>query len=287
MSRRKRTHPHANHERWLVSYADFITLLFAFFVVLYSSAQVDHRKVGRLAMAIQVAFQELGVFPASTTQIPLNPDEPMPFSTVQAIENAKHNADLVRISSSPNDPLDAAAEETNLSTLQAELQQALQREINLHTVALHRESEGLVISLREFGFFDSGSAALKTSAQPALDRIASLLAVRSCHIRIEGHTDNVPIHNSQLASNWELSTARATELVRLLIQRYRFSPERLSAAGYAEYHPIASNDTPQGRAQNRRVDLVILSEHAVRRADGAAPSSKPSPAIPEVGPEHP
>jgi chemotaxis protein MotB len=286
MSRRKRTHAHANHERWLVSYADFITLLFAFFVVLYSSAQVDQRKVGRLAMAIQVAFQELGVFPASTTQIPLNPNEPMPFSAVQAIENAKHNSDLARISSSPNDPLDASSE-TNLSTLQAELQQALQHEINLHMVALHRESEGLVISLREFGFFDSGSAALKVSAQPALDRIASLLAVRSCRIRIEGHTDNVPIHNSQLASNWELSTARATELVRLLIQRYRFSPERLSAAGYAEYHPIASNDTRQGRAQNRRVDLVILSEHTVERADGAAPSSKPSPSIPRIEREHP
>lgn len=264
MMRRRRSPAHANHDRWLVSYADFITLLFAFFVVLYASAQVDQRKVGRLALAIQVAFQELGVFPASTTKIPMNVDEPMPFSTVQAIENARRNTELGRISSSPLDSLSASSEEANITTLQAELQQALRHEIATHSIALHRETEGLVISLREFGFFDSGSAALRPSALPALDRIASILALRTCRLRIEGHTDNVPIHTAQVTSNWELSTARSTELVRLLIERYRFAPERLSAAGYAQFHPIASNDTPQGRAQNRRVDVVILSEHLVR-----------------------
>src|SRR5579863_2753704 len=285
MSRRKRPRPHANHERWLVSYADFITLLFAFFVVLYASAQVDQRKVGQLALAIQVAFQDLGVFPASTTQIPLDTSEPMPFSTVQAIENVKHNAELGRVSPPPDGDLAAASEEASLNTLQAELQQALQHEIALHTVALHRETEGLVISLREFGFFDSGSAALKPSALPALDRIASILAVRICRLRIEGHTDNVPIHTTQMASNWELSAARSTALVRLLILHYRFSPERLSAAGYAEYHPIAGNDTPQGRAQNRRVDVVILSNRLSNRPANIRPANprsadKPSGLIP-------
>jgi len=280
MTHRKRARAHANHERWLVSYADFITLLFAFFVVLYASAQVDERKVGKLALAIQVAFQELGVFPASTTQIPLDTGEPMPFSTVQAIENAKRSTELGRISPSPNGRPDAAAEEAALSTLQSELQQALQHELALHEVALHRETDGLVISLREFGFFDSGSATLKASAMPALDRIASILSVRICRLRIEGHTDNVPIRTTQMASNWELSTARSTELVRLLIQRYGFAPERLSAAGYAEFHPIASNDTPQGRAQNRRVDLVILSEHVALLATADSSLSKPSPAVP-------
>jgi chemotaxis protein MotB len=280
MSRRKRHTAPANHERWLVSYADFITLLFAFFVVMYSTSQVDQRKVGKLALAIQVAFQELGVFPASTTQIPLDANEPMPFSTVQAIQNAEHSSEIGPISPSPNGELAASGDdEASLSTLQNELRQALQHEINLRTISLHRETEGLVISLREFGFFDSGSAALKPSAMPALDRIASILMMRTCRLRIEGHTDNVPIHTAQMSSNWELSTARSTELVRLLIQRYRFDPQRLSAAGYAEYHPVASNRTPQGRAQNRRVDIVILSEHAVSTAR-AAHSSKPSPAAP-------
>jgi len=281
MSRRKRPRPHANHERWLVSYADFITLLFAFFVVLYASAQVDQRKVGKLALAIQVAFQELGVFPASTTQVPIDTTEPMPFSTVQAIQNLQRSTDLARVSPATSGPLSAASEESSLSTMQAELQQALQHEISVHTVALHREMEGLVISLREFGFFDSGSASLKTSALPALDRIASILAVRTCQLRIEGHTDNIPIHTAHVASNWELSTARSTELVRLLIQRSRFAPERLSAAGYAEFHPIASNDTPQGRAQNRRVDIVILTERRGRSEPIAdKQSAKPSASIP-------
>jgi len=278
---RKRSHSHVNHERWLVSYADFITLLFAFFVVLYASAQVDQRKVGKLALAIQVAFQELGIFPASTTQIPLNLTEPMPFSTVQAIQNVKHNAQLGRIVSPPENTLAAASQETDLSTLQDELQQALRTEISTHEIAVHRERDGLVISLREFGFFDSGSAAIKPEALPSLDRIASILSVRTCPLRIEGHTDDIPIHTRHMTSNWELSTARATELVRLLIVRYRFSPDRLSAAGYAQYHPIASNATAQGRAQNRRVDIVILGNtKAVAPPPASSPSEKPSPAVP-------
>lgn len=257
-SHRRSRHTHTNHERWLVSYADFITLLFAFFVVLYSSAQVDKRKAGKLALAIQVAFQELGVFPASTTQIPLDNNEPMPFSTVQAIQNVKHTTELGRIASQPQGTLQASDEEADLSILQSQLQQALGHEIAMHQIALHRETEGLVISMREFGFFESGSTILKPSALPTLDRIASLLAVRTYAIRIEGHTDNLPIHTAQISSNWELSTARATEIVRLLITRDNFSPARLSAAGYAEFHPIASNATAQGRALNRRIDLVVL-----------------------------
>jgi chemotaxis protein MotB len=258
MSRRKRARPHSNHERWLVSYADFITLLFAFFVVLYASSQVDQKKVGKLALAIQVAFQEMGVFPSSSTQVPLDINDPMPFSTVQAIENVERSAELGRVASSPTDSLAAASEETDLATLRSELEQALHGEIALRQVSLRRETDGLVISLREFGFFDSGSATIKLGARPALDRIASILAIRTCNLRIEGHTDNVPIHTAHMASNWELSTARATELIRVLIQDHRFAPERLSAAGYAEYHPVASNVTVQGRAQNRRVDIVIL-----------------------------
>ena len=224
----------------------------------YASAQVDQRKVGKLALAIQVAFQDLGVFPASTTQIPLDAGEPMPFRTVQAIQNVKHSTDYGRIASAPQGSLSADSEETDLSILKDELEQTLSSEIAMHEIALHRETEGLVVSLREFGFFDSGSATLKPAALPALDRIASLLAIRTCRLRIEGHTDNVPIHTVHMASNWELSTARATELIRLLIIRHHFPPGRLSAAGYAEYHPISTNETEPGRALNRRVDLVIL-----------------------------
>ncbi len=264
MSRRRRLRVPANHDRWLVSYADFITLLFAFFVVLYASSQVDQRKVGKLALAIQVAFQELGVFPASTTAIPLDNEEPMPFSTVQAIQNVSRNTDLSRVAPATDGPLGTRSNDTDLSTLQVELQQALHKEIAMHAVAMHRETEGLVISLREFGFFGSGSASIKPESLSALNRIASILAVRTYKLRIEGHTDNVPIHTAAMPSNWELSTGRATELVRVLIVDHRFAPERLSAAGYAEFHPIASNLTAQGRAQNRRVDIVVLNSLAGR-----------------------
>lgn len=285
MSRpRKRTRAHTNHERWLVSYADFITLLFAFFVVLYASSQVDHKKVGKLAMAIQVAFQEMGVFPASTTQIPLDINDPMPFSTVQSIQNVKRNAELGRIASAPEKTLAAASEETDLATLQKELRDALRKEIALHEVALHRETDGLVVSLQDFGFFDSGSATIKPESLSALDRIASILAIRTYRLRIEGHTDNVPIHTAHMASNWDLSTTRATELVRILIVDHNFAPERLSAAGYAEYRPVASNLTAQGRAENRRVDIVILSAQEPATAVPSLPAAddiaKPSPAVP-------
>jgi chemotaxis protein MotB len=288
--KRRRTQTHTHHERWLVSYADFITLLFAFFVVLYASSQVDHRKVGKLAVAIQVAFQELGVFSPNTVQIPLDSSEALPLATMQAIEEVKRKAQLglgtapkdAPAGQSDSDP----ADESDLATLQEELQDALRNEIALHEISLHRETEGLVVSLKEFGFFDSGTVALKPESLPALDRIASILAIRICRLRIEGHTDNVPIHTAQLESNWELSTARATELVRILIIRHRFGPERLSAAGYAQYHPIASNSTAQGRAQNRRVDIVILGAQPMtapvslappKAGDSAAETPSPAP----------
>lgn len=258
MSRKKRHPPHANHERWLVSYADFITLMFAFFVVMYSTSQVDQRKVGKLAMAIQVAFQELGVFPASTSRVPASSQSPMPFNEVQAIDNNQRTAALGRIAPAVAGALSGAQENGNLSNLQQELEHALAPEISRHEVALRRVPDGLVISLREVGFFESGSAQLRATSVPAFDRIASLLSEREYRVRIEGHTDNVPIHTAQFASNWELSTARSTELVRLLIEKHGFVPGRLAAAGYAEFHPIASNGTTEGRALNRRVDVVIL-----------------------------
>jgi len=249
MRRRRRPAAHVNHERWLVSYADFITLLFAFFVVLYATAQVDKKKMSRLASAIHVAFDELGAFRGSrdgTGQVSPSPSEaPLPV------------------------PPPKPSEDRDLSSLRRDLEKALAAEIARKEVIVRVVPEGLVISLREVGFFDSGSAGIQQRSQPALNRMADLLGQGKYHIRIEGHTDNVPIHNSQFASNWELSTARSTEMVRLLITEHQFPPEALSAAGYAEYHPIASNDTLEGRAMNRRVDVVILGR--VTPGDTPAP----------------
>ena len=124
--------------------------------------------------------------------------------------------------------------------------------------------DGLVISLREAGFFDNGSAVPKPGTLPILRQVAASLGRTPLDLRIEGHTDNVPIHTAEFSSNWELSTARATGIARLFLDEKLIPPERLSAAGYAEFHPVASNDSPEGRGENRRVDLVVLPRVAIR-----------------------
>jgi len=270
--RSRRQTPQHNQDRWLVSYADFITLLFAFFVVMYSAAQVDKRKIGHLAMAIQVAFQRLGVFPASADAVSADNAAPIPLHPIPSAESGRQPAVWQR--EGPPEGTPAAPEDADLERLKQELRQTLALEISRQEVALRTAPDGLVISLREIGFFDTGSAQIKDDSAPAFSRMASLLQQHKYRIRIEGHTDNVPVHNSQFKSNWELSTARATELIRLLIVKYSYAPERLSAVGYAEYHPIATNDTPEGRAQNRRVDVVILG----RNEAGTAPPANPSDA---------
>jgi chemotaxis protein MotB len=268
----------------LVSYADFITLLFAFFVVLYASSQVDKRRVGRLALAIQVAFQELGVFETSNTHIPLSDTEAIPFSKVQAVENVERSSELDRVIEPMKGILAPTAAPSPLKDIQAELEKALAPEIKRHVIDVKPKKEGLVVSLREMGFYDSGSAAMRPSSLEAIDRLARVIVPREENLRIEGHTDNVPIHNAHFASNWELSTARATELVRLFIVRYHVEPNRLSAAGFAEYHPVDLNDSPDGRARNRRVDIVILNPALQEKSPFATPLAAPTPLPSPAGP---
>ena len=256
MSRQRRPAHAPSHERWLVSYADFITLLFAFFVVMYAASEVDHGKVGKLAAAIQSAFQDLGIFPTPSSRIPMLSTKPTPNS-LPAINSLFDPRSL-----------------SNLAKLQRELARSLQGEIKRGEVAMKVGREGLVVSLREIGFFDSGSAEVKLKSEPSVARIARVLEAGSYQIRIEGHTDDVPIHTDRFASNWELSTARATEMAKLFIIKFDFPPDRLSAAGYAEFHPVASNQTAEGRALNRRVDIVIVG--APGRAASEPPGDTPS-----------
>jgi chemotaxis protein MotB len=261
--RKKKKQEHTNHERWLVSYADFITLLFAFFVVLYSSAQVDKRRVGQLAMAIQVAFQQMGIFQASNSKPALLDTEPMPFSDVQIVENAPRNEALGRLVNSPQGELSNAPSRELMQNLEGQLESALAPEIKKHTVTVTPTREGVVVSLKEIGFFDSGSATIRPDALPTIAHFVQVIRPFPVRVRIEGHTDNIPIHTARFDSNWELSTARATEMIKLFIAQYNVAPERLAASGYGEYYPVASNDTPEGRAENRRVDLVVLNPAAV------------------------
>ena len=155
------------------------------------------------------------------------------------------------------------AVQQDLQHLQAQLTGLLSTQVAQHIVALKLGRDGLVISLRESGFYDSGSALPHTQSKATLDAVAAKIAATPYDIRVEGHTDNVPIHTVQFTSNWELSTARATELAKIFILDYHFAPARLSAAGFAEYHPVAANDTPEGRSQNRRVDIIVLPRISV------------------------
>jgi len=257
--RRKRKEEPVSHDRWLVSYADFITLLFAFFVVLYASSQVDKRRVGRLALAIQVAFQDLGLFDTSNANIPLSDSEAIPFSKIQAVENIERTSSLDRLVQPMKGTLGPPESGPPLKDVQAELERVLAPEIQRKVVDIKLHKEGLIVSLREMGFYESGSAVMRASSLGAVDRLAGVIAPRGEALRIEGNSDNVPIHNARFDSNWELSTARATELVKLFLDRYHMEPSRLSAAGFAEFHPVSENTTVEGRARNRRVDIVILN----------------------------
>lgn len=260
--RRKKKGEHANHERWLVSYADFMTLLFAFFVVLFSSSQVDKRKVGRLALAIQVAFEQMGVFESSNSKMPLSTTEPMPFDNVQIIEKLVKTTDISQPVPSSKGSLGGPGSGNGMTRLMTDLQHEFDAEIKRNEISIRVGHEGIIITLREIGFFGSGSADVELKSEPTVARIAKMLRNQPYGIRIEGHTDNIPIHNNQFSSNWQLSTARAVGMTALFISNYGFPPQQISASGYAEFHPIASNLTAEGRFLNRRVDIVVLTGDA-------------------------
>jgi chemotaxis protein MotB len=216
-----------------------------------------------VASSIQDAFKDMGVFQgqhgaiaAPAPQSP-QPDRDAPASTSDLNALLQTAAD-VKAHQHGLGPRD-------LEPLKKDIEKALEEEIKKGAITLRAGPDGLIISLCELGFFDSGSSSMRSTAEPSFHRIAQLLASRQCGVRVEGHTDNVPIRSGTFKSNWDLSTARATEIVKSLIDRYNFEPALLSAAGYGEYHPIAPNSTAAGRAQNRRVDLVVLSHEDAER----------------------
>jgi len=238
--------PHVNHERWLVSYADFITLMFAFFVVLYATSKADTRKQAQVAQAINHAFKVLGLFQptASSASGAMSRDTPVaPVNIVLGDALSAAPSAMVR---------------ADFERMHRELAARLSNQIAEHVVALRIGREGLVISLREAGFYDSGSTVPHPGSIGSIDSIVAVLRPTPYDIRIEGHTDNIPIHTSEFSSNWELSAGRATRMTRLLIEHFHLEARRLSAAGYGEYHPVAGNDTAEGRGQNRRVDIIVL-----------------------------
>ena len=258
---RKKKHPeHVNHERWLVSYADFITLLFAFFVVMFAASNSDQKKAGKVAQAVQVAFKEMAIFSPSGKVVPLYDTGGLPSDTNSVAGNTHSAFDATQLVASGKTGEGAK----EMMAVRAELETTLKEELANHSVRLSEDSRGLTISLAESGFFDPGSAFMQPKALATVDRIAATLRPLDYNVRVEGHTDNTPIHTAQFPSNWELSTARATFLLQYLISNAGIPPKRLSAVGYGEYRPVAANETAEGRASNRRVDLVVLGAAALK-----------------------
>jgi len=270
MVRRKKKAPeHFNSERWLVSYADFITLLFAFFTTMYAISSVDAQKLGRLVLSMRASFDS-SMFPPGSDTLSLSAGEgaaPLVAQdqvekVVTAKEKASNEYRISNLQEMKSNYVPLGGLQCNTATLR-EIQEDV--EILVDTARMtgkvhtRMESRGLVISLGEGGFFDSGADQLKPEGRALLDSLAQKLAAADSHIRIEGHTDTVPIRTARFPSNWELSTARATAIVSYLVGRFGFSPDRLSAAGFGEFRPIASNDNPEGRARNRRVDILVMN----------------------------
>ena len=251
--KRKKTHEkEPNLERWLVSYADFITLLFAVFVMLYAMSIVDQKKMEEVQASIQSSFSGPQTLTPALKVIG-NKD----FGLIpEAVEQP--------VPSQAQDEAAAAAEAQEFSEIKKDIQDNLQGYGAKNEVQLTINERGLVISLKEAGFFPSGTAQVQPGALPLLDKIASSISRYDNTLRIEGHTDNVAIKSVAFPSNWELSTARASSIVHYLIEKHGFKGAKLSVTGYGEYRPIADNATEEGRKLNRRVDIVMLSRKGVQ-----------------------
>jgi len=250
--KRKREEDGENLDRWLVSYADFITLLFAFFVTMYAISRVDERKLGSMVESLQKALGSTLFWHETKKQDPgvfENSDKPIDVAILPLSVDKGHGRE-------------------DFETLAAEIKKNMEEGLNnnggqsgadLSQLKFIIDKRGLILRFSERFFFDSGDASIRADIAPMLHIIAESLEKIPNHIRIEGHTDSVPIRTARFPSNWELSTARATSIVHYLLTRHEFEPTRLSAAGYGEFRPIASNNSSEGRSQNRRVDIVILS----------------------------
>jgi len=261
---------HENEERWLLTYADMLTLMFALFMVLYSISSVNISKYQTLQQSLKAAFsgsilsggravmqsgsESTSAHTPATAEVPsivpLTPSIPKPTQTSGQV--------AAQISKALDTVTAANQEQASFVKLQHELNAYAHAHGFGHQVQAVIEHRGLVVRvLTDKLLFDSGSAQLQSAGLPLLHEIATLLNVDRKHpITVEGNTDNQPIHSAQFPSNWELSTDRATMVLRYLIG-HGTGPQRLSATGYADLHPLASNSTDAGRAKNRRVDIVL------------------------------
>ena len=240
MARKRYEEPEDNHERWLVSYADFITLLFAFFVVMYAISSLNEGKYKVLSNSLITAFNPSNGPPATTnvdSQPALLP--PLPLAKRRQQEALRREKDYM----------------TNIAR---DLKRILAPLVREGKVRVTQNSRGVSVEINASVLFAPGEATLSVESNQALSVVATLLRGDTHEIQVEGHTDNVPISNPAFASNWELSSARASSVVRLFIDS-GVAESRLTAVGHAANMPVAPNDSLEGRARNRRVNVTVLS----------------------------
>jgi chemotaxis protein MotB len=260
---RRRSGGHENHERWLVSYADFITLLFAFFVVMFASTQNDKNKAREVSESVREALEHGQFSQAISTVLGRGRHE-----AVKELKDANRVDRSENLAPPPGQSKNHPADLTQ--SMQA-LKIGLAEELKDSKISLHMEGRGLIVSLRESTFFASGDDAVATASLPILAKVAGVVRILPNQIRLEGYTDAIPIHNSRFHSNWDLSAARAISVMEVLRDGYQIPAWRLAIAGYGENAPVDTNDTQEGRAHNRRVDLVVLS------AEGEKAEPQPAP----------
>ncbi|MCZ2154667.1 MAG: OmpA family protein [Bryobacterales bacterium] len=243
---REKKHPPQNHERWMVSYADFVTLLFAFFVVMYATARIDESAPQRVSESVREALKE-DSFRAMVAAL-LEDRGEKPSGSGTPANRKKLDAGKA----------DAVLLEQFLPSMDF-LSRELAEEIADDKVQIRLTRRGLVISLRQAAFFPSGQDVIAPETYGAIGKVAETIAKLPNHVRLEGHTDSIPIHNGRFRSNWHLSTARAISMLDLLTGEFRLPGDKFTVAGYSDTIPVDTNDSEEGRRRNRRVDIVLLN----------------------------
>lgn len=247
MARRAKRIEHDNHDRWLVSYADFITLLFAFFVVMYSISSVNEEKYKTFGNSLSVAFAKQPII-ASTGVVANQQDQ-----ALKALVDMR----TVRLGEQQRKV------QEHMKNLTSGLSQVLATLIKQRTVNINQTKRGVVIDISASTLFRTGEATLQPGMSDVLRQVATVLGKEELPIEVEGHSDDIPIATTQFPSNWELSSARASSVVRMLIDN-GVPAKRLAVVGLASNQPLVPNDSPENRARNRRVTITIMSPNVER-----------------------
>ncbi|MDP2211629.1 MAG: OmpA family protein [Candidatus Aquicultor sp.] len=268
-------------ERWLITYADLITLLLAFFVIMYAMSSVDATKYAMMAKSLEVALgmekTGQGLVSSMSGQQPGETG-----SKSQKDAASKKNDPAPKVATLVD--MKEAKENRELTYMMKRIKEYTDEKKIVGSLSTTTDGRGLVVNLSDSVLFESGKADLSPKAKEILDAIADILLDSEKQIKVEGHTDNVPIRNERYPSNWQLSTDRATNVIMYWIEKHPEASGRLSAAGYGEHRTIAKNDTVAGRAKNRRVDIIVLRDSIAKGEPSAGDKGvvKVEEALPKI-----